>query len=193
LPAGFFDTPAIVAPPAVISKVGGAQSNNAASSTISNLPKGFFDNPVEDLSARGISMEQYTARMEKEEQAELDLFLAQLKEVDGDREHLEEAATAREETTREYEEEAAQMAYMANLIALRAQSEKLSKATRSENEVSSEIIQEGNAALHHLLKEVNEVRAVVQPASSAALDVDNILYQKLAQVCGAETQARRHS
>lgn len=179
LPAGFFDSPSIVIPPPTVqSSTVTASTNN----TISNLPKGFFDNPVEDLSARGISMEQYTAKMEKEEQAELDSFLTQLKEVDGEREQLEEASTAREESTREYEEEAAQMAYLANLIALRAQSEKLQKSSNNaDSEVSDKIVEEGNEALHHLLKEVNEVRAATQSALSAALDVDNILYQKLAQ------------
>ena len=183
LPSNFFDAPAA---PLVSAKAASVQSSLAsapANNTISNLPKGFFDNPVEDLSARGITMEQYTARMEKEEQAELDSFLTQLKDVEGEREHLEEASAAREESTREYEEEAAQMAYLANLIALRAQSEKLQKSSASnhKSEVSEKIVEEGNEALHHLLKEVNEVRAVTHAAPSAALDVDNILYQKLAQ------------
>lgn len=185
LPSDFFDTPASAAPSLVPVKETVVQSKKApapAANTISNLPKGFFDNPVEDLGARGITMEQYTASMEKEEQAELDSFLTQLKEVEGEREHLEEASFAREESTREYEEEAAQMAYLANLIALRAQSEKLQKSTGNEkNDVSNQIVEEGNEALHHLLKEVNEVRALTQTTTNAALDVDNILYQKLAQ------------
>jgi len=182
LPSDFFDAPAATP---VSAKAPSVQSNTTtpANNTISNLPKGFFDNPVEDLSARGITMDQYTARMEKEEQAELDSFLTQLKEVEGEREHLEEASAAREESTREYEEEAAQMAYLANLIALRAQSEKLKKSSTGDDKggVSEKIVEEGNEALHHLLKEVNEVRAATQTAPSAALDVDNILYQKLAQ------------
>ena len=53
------------------------QTNGAAG--ISNLPAGFFDNPVEDLNARGITMEQYTASMEKEEQSELNSFLTEIK------------------------------------------------------------------------------------------------------------------
>ncbi len=183
LPCDFFDAPAA---PSVSAKAPSVPSTHAtapANNTISNLPKGFFDNPVEDLNARGITMDQYTARMEKEEQAELDSFLTQLKEVEGEREHLEEASAAREESTREYEEEAAQMAYLANLIALRAQSEKLKKNSTGDDksEVSEKIVEEGNEALHHLLKEVNEVRAATQTSPSAALDVDNILYQKLAQ------------
>lgn len=82
LPACFFD-----ADPPVIPKSNAAQSAPLAatkvdapkSTGVSSLPQGFFDNPVEDLSARGITMEQYTAKMEKEEQAELDSFLTEVK------------------------------------------------------------------------------------------------------------------
>lgn len=126
-------------------------------------------------------MEQYTAKMENDEQAELDSFLTQLKGIEGESERLEEAADQRDESTREYEEEAARMAYLANLIALRAQSEKLTKTSAAADNTADTLQEEGSEALNHLLKEVAEVRAATTNTSSAALDVDAILSQKLAQ------------
>lgn len=90
LPAGFFDgAPAAAAISTQVQQTtvaktsakpsAAAPATSAAASNVSNLPQGFFDNPVEDLNARGISMEQYTAKMEKEEQAELDSFLTEMK------------------------------------------------------------------------------------------------------------------
>lgn len=186
LPSDFFDSapsaPAVL--PTVVARPSQSNAQSAATgasaSNISNLPKGFFDNPVEDLNARGISMEQYTAKMEKDEQAELDSFLTQLKGIEGESERLEEAADQRDESIREYEEEAAQMAYLANLIALRAQSEKLTKSSATSNAADT-LQEEGSEALDHLLKEVAEVRAATTSTNSAALDVDAILSQKLAQ------------
>lgn len=76
LPPGFFDDSV-----SIPNSVQSAQTNNSttAGSGIGNLPAGFFDNPVEDLNARGITMEQYTAKMEKEEREELDSFLTEIK------------------------------------------------------------------------------------------------------------------
>ena len=86
LPAGFFDDATISTSTHEIKKSTTTipvpppqKSTEITTSGISNLPQGFFDNPVEDLNARGITMEQYTAKMEKEEQAELDSFLTELK------------------------------------------------------------------------------------------------------------------
>jgi hypothetical protein len=79
LPEGFFDS----ASPAAASTAPVTQpvppKPTPSSSVASSLPQGFFDNPVEDLSARGISMEQYTAKMEQEEKAELNAFLTEVK------------------------------------------------------------------------------------------------------------------
>lgn len=84
LPAGFFDDATISTSTHEIKKSTTTipvpqKSTENTTSGISSLPQGFFDNPVEDLNARGITMEQYTAKMEKEEQAELDSFLTELK------------------------------------------------------------------------------------------------------------------
>jgi hypothetical protein len=185
LPSNFFDVAPTANPASVVSDRrpgNSAISTNTAApvadNTIGNLPKGFFDNPVEDLNARGISMDQYTAKMEKEEKAELDSFLSQLKGMEGEREQLEEASDLREESGREYEEEAAQMAYMANLIALRAQSEKISGQQSGSRDGMDDA---GSEALDHLLREVAEVRTISKAPTNAALEVDAILYQKLAQ------------
>jgi hypothetical protein len=80
LPAGFFDDAPVQA--AQASAPATAQPvavSKPATASISNLPQGFFDNPVEDLNARGITLEQYSAKVEKEEQGELDAFLNEVK------------------------------------------------------------------------------------------------------------------
>lgn len=83
LPAGFFDATPVSNLSSVSAQLSAPAPQSAikpaANSNVSNLPQGFFDNPVEDLSARGITMEQFTAKMEKEEQAELDSFLTEVK------------------------------------------------------------------------------------------------------------------
>lgn len=188
IPSNFFDAeqsqPPIASKPLIASA--STQQSKPASSTLSasnnnsikNLPQGFFDNPVEDLNARGITMEQYTAKLEKEEQSALDSFLSDLKGLEGEAAQLEEASEALEEGNREYEEEAMQMAYMANLIALRAQSERLASSNNSNSTPASE---ETNDVLDKLLKEVGQARTVPEASSSAASAVESILYQKLAK------------
>lgn len=177
IPTDFFDAPQapLTAKPVVWQPAKAAPatiSNNNSNNTISNLPQGFFDNPVEDLNARGITMEQYTAKLEKEEQSALDSFLTDLKGLEGERNLLEEASELQAEGNREYEEEARQMAYMANLIALRAQSERLTNHSGTE---------ETNEVLDQLLKEVGPAVRAEESSTSAASAVDSILYQKLAQ------------
>jgi hypothetical protein len=78
LPEGFFDSGPPAASAAVVAQPVPTKPT-PSSSVVNSLPQGFFDNPVEDLSARGISMEQYTAKMEQEEKAELSSFFTEVK------------------------------------------------------------------------------------------------------------------
>lgn len=178
MPSDFFDSVPMQPPLEIKIAPAPVQPAKAPATTngIKNLPQGFFDNPVEDLNARGITMEQYTAKLEKEEQSALDSFLSDLKGLEGERSQLEEASAAQEEGNREYEEEAMQMAYMANLIALRAQSERIV----SNNSAGS--VEETEEVLGKLLKEVGQARDVSgENNNTAASAVGTILYQKLAQ------------
>jgi hypothetical protein len=80
---------------------------------------------------------------------------------------------------REFEEEAAQMTYMANLYALRAQSEQLSGSAQASSSGSA-LDAEAQEALQKLLQEAEAVRRVTETVKTSAHDVDSILYQKLA-------------
>jgi hypothetical protein len=107
-----------------------SKSHNGKSSIVATLaptknaalPRGFFDNPVEDLNAHGISMDTYTAAVEKNEQDQLNAFLADIKQDQGSVEEAEAAAETLEVYAQEYEEEALQLAYAAKVIALRERS-----------------------------------------------------------------------
>jgi hypothetical protein len=99
--------------------------------------------------------------------------------LDGERELAEEATEQQEGIMREFEEEAAQMTYMANLYALRAQSEQLSGSAQASSS-DSVVDAEAQEALQKLLQEAEAVRRVTETVKTSAHDVDSILYQKLA-------------
>lgn len=87
----------------------------------------------------------------------------------------------------QFEEEAAQMAHQAQLLALRVQSQQVASRagreahTTSSNNADDDLDAKGQEALENLLKEAEALRKATQLETSAAQDVEGILYQKLAQ------------
>jgi hypothetical protein len=81
------------------------------------------------------------------------------------------------------------MTYMANLIALRVQSERIAAAkastgassTAGGSDETDKLDGDAQEALQNLLKEADAVRQASAPENSVASDVDSILYKKLAQ------------
>jgi hypothetical protein len=109
--------------------------------------------------------------------------------LEGDRERAEEEIEQQEGAAKEFEEQAAQMTYMANLIALRVQSGRIAAAkgsTGASNAVdgsdeTDNLDADAQEALQNLLKEADAVRQASAPENTVASDVDSILYKKLAQ------------
>lgn len=122
--------------------------------------------------------------------------------MEGESERVEEEIEQQEGAVREFEEEAAQVAYMANLIALRVQSEQIlaakaatagsnansysssnsNRATTGESaSAGTGLDAEAQQALAQLLREADEVRKAAAVESTVADDVDAILHKKLAQ------------
>eukprot|EP01034_Spumella_vulgaris_P021423 gene21423-27453_t len=95
----------------------------ASKSNTSQMPIGFFDNPTEELTARGVNIVLHKAEQQKIVDNEFQSFLSEIKVLkeEAEEEVLEEAG--HEAVSREFEEQAVQMAYMTKLAKLYQQSE----------------------------------------------------------------------
>lgn len=103
----------------------------------STLPVGFFDDPVDDLNARGISIEQFRAAHSLEEQNQLDSFMNEIKNMPE-----EEDSHETETTDIEYLDEMQQVSYLASVVALRMRSDLLKRKHNSDIDQSKEKLEQ---------------------------------------------------
>lgn len=98
------------------------QSINAPKLTQDTIPSGFFDDPIEELAARGISMKHQIQRQEEIERSELKEFMKELTEISEDTSYID-TEFADESEARDYEDSAVQMAYITKLVKLYKQAD----------------------------------------------------------------------
>lgn len=143
LPVGFFDDPKSTLPNStsvyVHTEIAVSESNskNVAQqadclASANSLPQGFFDDPFEDSRARGVDLHKVLHKQEVVENETLSNFLEEIKESEEDIEKAE----IQEEESKEYENEALHMSYLARYAGL------LSKA--SGTMVEQQLLQGGN-------------------------------------------------
>lgn len=150
LPQDFFDNAQEAAPPAVagrssaptapISAPPSAPAAAAPPAAKNNLPAGFFDDPVADLTARGVDIEALNKEVEKRQAEQVEDFLQQVsveaegiielqepevEEVDI-RTVLPGSSTGSEDLS---EEDIVQMAYLASYARMLKQTESLGPAS----------------------------------------------------------------
>eukprot|EP01035_Chromulina_nebulosa_P029299 gene29299-38823_t len=118
-PDDFFDTQSIVPPHSAITPV--LATKESASNT-ANIPAGFFDDPIEDLTARGLTIKQQLSRQVKIENAELNTLLTEIDKIDEDTSAVD-AELEDELNVHDFEEASIQMAYITKLAKLYKQSE----------------------------------------------------------------------
>jgi uncharacterized protein YjfI (DUF2170 family) len=99
------------------------------SKTNAVLPMGFFDNPIEDLNAHGMTFADYRSKVDKELKLELDQFLSEVKAIEPTSDELDRIESE-EALMNEYEDEAKQISYYAKLMMLQS---KLSMSSHINN------------------------------------------------------------
>ena len=133
------------------------------------LPMGFFDNPIEDLNAHGMTFADYRNKVDKEEKQELDQFLSEVKAIEPTNDELDRIESE-EALMNEYEDEAKQISYYAKLMMLQSQLSISSHNNNSEGKshVGSSSIGIGgtsygavetNQLLHTILRETTMLTA----------------------------------
>ncbi|KAJ1440595.1 hypothetical protein B484DRAFT_391207 [Ochromonadaceae sp. CCMP2298] len=204
LPAGFFDAeaPVIPAPTPAASMPASMPASSSASVPVagaggaSSLPAGFFDDPVEALQkTKGLTLQQYAAQVDKEEQAQV---RALLKDIGGEgQQRAEEEAEEAETADREREDGALQIAYLASLLRLRKQAGASGAGTSEGAGGGAEAEgEEAERLLLGLLESTRQEREAdadpdagadaaqgrKRPIEDSALgELDAILFEKLAQ------------
>ena len=118
VPDGFFDVPTIISEITPALKL----PKEISSNTTTNIPAGFFDDPIEDLTARGLTIKQQILRQTEIENAELNTLLSEIDKIDEDTSALD-AELEDEFNVRDFEEASIQMAYITKLAKLYKQSE----------------------------------------------------------------------
>lgn len=180
LPSDFFDNADTFQAP--------ANNNHATKATASScittsaLPEGFYDDPLQDMVAHGVSVHTFQAEKEKRNQEDLSNFLAEIDQI-SEEVGLEEAAViAQESEVQEQEETALQMAYMAKLAVLLKQSDSKTSSSSNNSEDSSNLAQmvaEADA-ISSLVKvdDTGSARLVGQGSHSAVTQIEDILRRK---------------
>ena len=118
VPDGFFDVPTIISEITPALKL----PKEISSNTTTNIPAGFFDDPIEDLTARGLTIKQQILRQTEIENAELNTLLSEIDKIDEDTSALD-AELEDEFNVRDFEDASIQMAYITKLAKLYKQSE----------------------------------------------------------------------
>jgi hypothetical protein len=207
LPENFFDSEPTTKAPAVQQAVKTPVVKFVAPVTVasvktntSQMPVGFFDNPTEELSARGVNIVQHKAEQQKIVDTEFQSFLSEINVLkeEGEEEVLEEVG--HEAAGREYEEQAVQMAYMTKLAVLYQQSEAVvDKQNRPKKPIdgSSSVDPSASSDFNELIalsssggNGTGPAGGALSSSGSAALegvpsvsaireDVESVLYRKL--------------
>ena len=149
----------------------------------SAIPSGFFDDPVDDLNARGLTIKQQIARQKEIEISEMKSFLNEIGKIDEDT-SLIDAELEEEFSTRDFEEASVQMAYITKLAKLYKQSDfiKSGKALDSSNEskLSSESFES------ELKSAESESAVLIDSESSGATAILEIVNKKLADAAASK-------
>ena len=138
IPDDFFDAQSVLPPP---SEIIPAIAPKETASNTANIPAGFFDDPIEDLTARGLSIKQQLSRQVEIENAELNTLLTEIDKIDEDTSAVD-AELEDEHNVHDFEEASIQMAYITKLAKLYKQSENV--ISKRGLEVSSSSTQMGN-------------------------------------------------
>jgi len=98
-----------------------------------SIPTGFFDDPIQDLTARGLTMKQQLALQDEIEKKELNSLIAEIGEINEDTSAIDaELESAFKD--RDYDEAAIQMAYTTILATLYKQSDSVISSSIGEIE-----------------------------------------------------------
>jgi len=165
------------------------------------LPMGFFDNPIEDLNAHGMTIVDYRNKVDKEEKQEFDQFLSEVKAIEPTSEELDRIEYE-EALVNEYEDEAKQISYYAKLMMLQSQSSQIHPSVKKlMNDCStaiqhtSTLCEEAEEAskthqlLHTILREttmLNDDAIVDGEASLPGASVDIDMYDDKRKESGIE-------
>jgi len=111
----------------------------------SSIPSGFFDDPIQDLTARGLTMKQQIALQDEIEKKELNALIAELGEINEDTTAID-AELESEFNERDYDEAAIQMAYITILAKLYKQSDSVVSSSNVDMKSNENFDSELNAA-----------------------------------------------
>lgn len=140
-----------------------------------NMPVGFFDNPTEELSARGINIQQHNAEQQKIVESEFQSFLSEIEVLKEDADEVSAEVHVQEAAGRDLEEEALQMAYMAKLAELYRRSDAV---VDKEGRVAASAVASSHSAalktddIHELLGS-NSSGFIDDGSSAAASNIGN--------------------
>jgi hypothetical protein len=149
---------------------GKKKGRTGASFANPNLPRGFFDNPMEDKYARGIDVQKLVEIKEKKVQDELKSFLGEIQELPD----MEEDDPD-EEALREAEEAAIQYAYVNRLALLMHASDNVGskRGDTNKNVAVSSSEHKGNEIVQAALKDSNELHEIASSSSGGLNDLNN--------------------
>lgn len=202
LPSNFFDdappaAASIVAPTKAVTTVqtSSVHNNTAAAPPVSvntQLPVGFFDNPTEELTARGVDIKQHQAEQQKIIDNEFQSFMSEIEVLKEDADEVAAEEHGQEAEGKDYEEEALQMAYMTKLAVLYKQSDAVidrrgrntTNTDQSNGDLTNaasdvhELLGSSDTVNNDVLSDTLRQEADAKPAVVRE-DVQSILYRKL--------------
>lgn len=149
-----------------------------------SLPLGFYENPAEDLAARGINQQVFQKEKEKHEEKELSSFLNEIDSMADRVEAEEERLFENEAEAAENEETALQMSYLTKLAVILNSSEDIvSKYQPPSEQPAAPTSSADRSGLLTAMLEASELETTIAAtevlASSSALsEVEQILRQK---------------
>lgn len=189
LPSDFYDAEPESKPAVSVKSASNQHSQKAPQhSTITNqapsLPLGFYDDPAEDLAARGINQQTFQKEKDKHEEKELSSFLNEIDTMAEGVEAEEERQFENEIEAAENEETALQMSYLTKLAVLLNSSEDIvGKYQPPSQQQASTSSSADRSGLLTAMQEASELETAIAStdilASSSALsEVEQILRQK---------------